>query len=282
LKIGALTEKGKDRRLLILKILAEKGPLSLTKLAKEIEVLEKGEKGSYRSIRGRLGNPDGPLYKLQLSEYIQGKKFDGSYERSEMEITYKGLFAIFSILNDEERFFFSSKLQLTRDMFDKIKNPLIKYHIIGCMQDLDYFYLFLKVNLPIIPIIVAWMTKTRNAYLNFDLDNIYNETIIQDMIESAEKVLNIICLLMRSDGLLGYYFEDDFGMILERTRNWMNSHDNMKNIHIELALRARDNGLAKNNLLTRKTVTNYERRIIEKIVHFQETRFEAEKFGIQL
>ena len=272
-KVGVLTGKGKDRRLLILRILATRGPLSLTELAKEIEDYEKRRKGSYRSIRGRLGKKDGPLRNLQLKEYIYGKKFNGTYERSKVDITYKGFYALFSMIKKEERYELCSKLTITKDILYRIKNPMIKYYIVGFQQDLDYYYLYMKKLLPIKPIIEAWMMKTENEYLNLDLDPINNEIIIQDFIESAEKILNIIFLLMRIDGVAGYYFEDDFDMILTRTINWINSHDNMKKLHTMLA---------NNNLSNRKTLTKFEKKIIEKLHNWQVTKLEAETMGIRM
>ena len=224
----------------ILRTLAEKGSLTLTKLADASKV-----------SKDRLSDrKSGRLKDLHSKEYINWRGFDKKFDRRPIDITLKGLLAVFcsSVISEWRQYSNSIKLDPTL-----IKDPTYHLPVGETLMDSDYFKLFVKMLIPQKPIIYFWMENIATSYINKDLDDIPLSFIVQKFYVMAETVVNVIISLMIEDKVLAPYFSSDLKTDIRKFTKWINDHEQTGELSRELL---------KNGCRKRKNLTNFEKRII--------------------
>jgi hypothetical protein len=122
------------------------------------------------------------------------------------------------------------------------------------VMDSDYFKQFVKMLIPIKPIIYFWIENIVTAYINKDLDDIPLSFIVQKFYAMAETVENVIINLMVEDKVLAPYFSSDLKTDIIKFSKWIDDHEQAGGLSRELL---------KNRCRIRKNLTNFEKRIIK-------------------
>lgn len=257
IKVGILTNQRTPKyNEIIIKTLFDHGPLNATELSKIVSATYDLK---FKTVKSRLSNKeDGRLRKLHEKKYIAWEGFNKKYSRAKICLSTKGYFTVFYKLHTN--FDKEDTVKKFKYDFKNVPNPegVTKIPLGGIFYEIDIFYEYLKMLLPIKPTIYAWLIEMEKYYSHLDLDEISLETIESFLDKGASDVLLAINYILVEDKVLEPYFILDLKSYFRKLDDWMVNQDEEGII--------RD--LIQDRLASRSIMTNYEKNIMKTFSKF--------------